>query len=812
MQRVRATISFTILAGLTVMSSPAFAQKVCVPPGYGVPGRSGPPKWVAWDADASVPVNETLIDPRWNGASGQAFGTGAASPPAEFRAVYGTTGTQTYLYLSWTINVADVASTDNHQLYVGFKPPAGDAKILRFRLPAATPTARPAAFTKCNGRDSSATCADTIGANNRPFYALYTASADAASCEDGTNPHWSRFVQDRNMAVHVDWVENTATPAASAASYWVVDATHWAVQLRIPLNTTATDFVNGIVAGTKIWYEIPVDSDGVAARYSFPRPANGIQRFESTNPGQLCHKETVAGAKFEDSFAELATLTPGTPTPGCGGVSLAYHDVGFIHDVALTPGVDFMTANLGNVIKGFRLDGTTPVVNSLFVRPYNGTADTGAPVSIANDQIKARMRIANWGAQQGIAYNEPGWNELPIPGGSRDKPMTGTSPVTPGQKGLIRVDWQLTQPQRCDYGIDTLSSTNWPAVPDPATCERRFSGWDQCILVEMTGGGAFEFANTSIYRNMAFGKMSLFEKPAVIDTAGLPVKRGHKHQDIYLFFSPRNLPTQLPAGTNGLDLIAANATKLGAELVAGFSVEDPDDDDDDGGDVVVFSDDVDSTHGRRAVKPGDFGLQRFVMRRPLAREIDALLPERRQLAGAIYSLPDDLRETVFLLDRIARMPRGEQRPRLTPEALTRELNELFTPALLDSLVPSVDVYVFYDTFEKLQDGFKRVSKLEPMSSFSFHGFLEPGEVVSQLSYAVGNAKQISDNVFRIRIKNGQKSAINFQVQALEAGEEPIEHDEHWNGGGGCGGGAGGGVFIGVGAMVGMGSLRRRRRK
>ncbi len=795
----KSTLASITMAGLVLVNTTsAFAAtKVCLPEAQGVPGRYDAPVWASW-AGATGTTNESLNDPRWVGASGHAFGTGGAQPPAEFRGLYKTEGAVTYLYLSWIMRVAD-ADDPNRQLYIGFTPPGGtDSKMLRLRFPATTVT-HPGPFTKCTGTDSSCGTAAK--------YSVYDFLADPADC-GGTAAEVTGWKQNTS-ATAVTWLE-------TATRFWVISPTEWAVQMRIPTSTTVgTSFNTAVMEGTKVFYEIPIDASGTAggtttARYSFPRAGAGLQRL-SLDDGSLLCKETP---NFQNTFTDVVKQSWGSSDPACNGVSLAFDDVGFVHN-NFSPAT-WETASLSSVESGqvWGQHAGSATVNSLLVRPFN---QTGNSTPIPANQITATVRIANWGTEPNfITENPTGWLELPIgpldgsgqpTRSSHDKQMEGS--VADNHRGVIKFDWTLNQKQKCEYGLET------GAVCGGTT--QIYNGWDQCFLVNLKGSGPFEFSSTSLYKNMMFGEMSVFEKPAIIETAGLPWKKGQKYQEIHLFFSPKNLPTQLPAKTQGIGLIAMNAEKLEKQLIAAYSVEDPIIDD--GPSVDRFNvesdrplifDDVDGGDQRWETPPDDGGIKQWLLRRPLNEKIDRLLPEASELPAELDSLPYEMQEPIILLNRIANLPRNQVENRLSAGDLTRELSEVFSSSAVNELLPSIDVYTYYNTFEPLIDGNKKSFRLEEMSSFSLHTWHDGP--VEKLLYVVdgNNVERLSDNHYVVKVKKGKQTqaAINIRVQAKEKGEAEICPDKDWDG---CHHG-GGFILVGLGAMFAIGPMRRRRRQ
>lgn len=125
---------FGTLTLVSLFSGPALAddKQLCVPPGYGVPGRDGPPEWLSGAAP-----DTNIDDPRWRGAAAQNYGPGG-SPHTRLRAVQ--SGTK--LYLSFQVLVDGEASQlPEDSVYIALAQNAGATHhLLRLQLTATTDT------------------------------------------------------------------------------------------------------------------------------------------------------------------------------------------------------------------------------------------------------------------------------------------------------------------------------------------------------------------------------------------------------------------------------------------------------------------------------------------------------------------------------------------------------------------------------------------------------------------------------------------------------------------------------------------------
>jgi len=203
-----------IFAVFGLISPSAFAddKKLCVPPGDGVPGRSGPPEWLSGST-----ANMALDDPRWRGAASQNYGS-SGSPHTRMRVVH----SNNRLYLSFQIFVDPSASTTQDSVYIALaQNEAATHHLLRLRLSA-----------------TSNTTASPTGVALEHTTWSGTAWAGAAP------PTW---VEDKAAWLTIDATDDSAV---------------WAINLKIDYNSL------GFTAPFKIWAGTAVQLTTTPVTYS----------------------------------------------------------------------------------------------------------------------------------------------------------------------------------------------------------------------------------------------------------------------------------------------------------------------------------------------------------------------------------------------------------------------------------------------------------------------------------------------------------------------------------------------------------------
>src|SRR5262249_35103021 len=126
-------------------------MSTCIPLGSGAPWASGAPDW--WTSPAANPLDQSTDDPHWGGAYVRTRGNDGAGAGARtqtsFRAMNGSIGGTTYLFLSWLIWLDPTVTAGPDQMWVGLGAgSAGTSPALLMQLQLAAVSAHAGDDTK----------------------------------------------------------------------------------------------------------------------------------------------------------------------------------------------------------------------------------------------------------------------------------------------------------------------------------------------------------------------------------------------------------------------------------------------------------------------------------------------------------------------------------------------------------------------------------------------------------------------------------------------------------------------------------------
>jgi hypothetical protein len=652
-------------------------------------------------------------------------------PPLDFRAVYTTAGAQKFVELSWQVSVGAIGSS--HALYVGFMTPGdvGSTQVIRFRLPAVG-AAAPAAsgiFYQCNGTDGdcSGECEDgsttPTCTKKSAWYEIYkykelcdkdgatpTVNCDCTFGYSGfTNA--TRFEGAGDIPEWIGMHDTAAahTTALRSSAYYTSDPSgRWTFRLRVPVDESGgvLDLKKGVIPGTQIWYEAPLDLTGAplsSPHQQWPRldphgacfPDNDSLHFEMPNPSSgspVFGDVVLVDPSYNPGFSPVSSLPA-----GCGGVSIVAQD---LHVIGPPPG------NIpGNTIYG-------DVSGSRFTNEFHATVHNDSPNPVLLNTLQAKFRLADWGVEPGGSgwpdFTTGVWDDVPATD-STTNPALNSSQIDPGNSLDLTMKWTLSNADITKYGLGASGGGT--------------NSHHQCMLVELSGaatsggGGNIDFSNRSAYTNMEFGSMSTFEQFAKIAAGS-----GYGGHDVYLVLMGKNTPEKIQA--NGREYITGNMFQKEWELkglYGGFAY---------GG----------FNYAGEQVNNQDV---------PELNWNSPLLPGWMELA---------------YLERV-RQGRVSKEAQEKMSALVDEMRLNLSVPTISDILPAFEVYAYVDTGETYSSGHTTHHVLAPLTSFGYD--LWHDGAMSGFSQVIDNAQKIGPNVYRVRTDKDGNAIIRVRSSSDE---------------------------------------------
>lgn len=798
------------LLAIATLADAAPAHDVCVPAAVGVPTRPGPPAWVqVWDPATYDPVQSIrLDDPRWNNATGHAFGTGAATAAVQTRALWATVGTQKFLYLSFISNLAPNETTNARDVFVGFNRAIPDTAndefgyIFQFHLsPGGSATAGTLAYC---GDAQQAACADNTTTD---YWRMYVDRVGAGNGNLGlcstTNHNGHQFAKWNGADYTkppIPWM-TSATATSGGVAVWKIPASdpaptqqnQWAIQVRIPIFTNTTGAVisaqSGIEANASFWYNVTEQAatGTFVSIAQWPDLPTSVCVNETT-PNTLIHETLLTANDYSNLTSAMPPLTP------CdAGFSIKPADIGAVFNMA----GPYDTIGLTTNITAYGADGKTAGTNTLVARVENTSTTTTLTAP-----LMARFRLADWGsAPFGPTAKDNGqWHDIRTAASgvcaSGGAPPCAPISIAPGAKKAISFAWQLGsdttlgKSEYCAYGITpsggtcsacTCSATNNQPnqgegclLTTPPTLATFATGESvclmqhnshECLYVELSSPtGAATFVNQSAFNNMNFGSMSTFERDATIDLRQLPKPSHGDKQAVIFMLMPRNMPAKLPAATTGAKLIAdrtLEAAKRISESYAGY--------------VGRLTDAEIATQVKRLKRvPMD---SEVVKASSLSKEYGEGAILRIEKTFQLMTDADRLR-TRSILDVAVAAQRAAHDPEATnPTPKTRVAADLtqnvvttLGPEIAATVVPTLEVYPFY-----LPNNLGKM--YQPMPSFAV--FLSHEGKLDGMHYSIEGATKLAENVYKMEIPVGKTDKIHIRASTEEfkAPEPPHPHPQ-----------------------------------
>lgn len=731
---IKSAVAMTALAAAatTASAQPSANTEACVPEAQGVPGGDialgafyGPPLWAAgWPgADPNRAVDTRPDDPRWINAGGSSlsdtFTTGSSLAPVEVRTLSSTIEGGTYLYLSWTLNVGDVDG--GRTVRLALAPTGQTAKVLRVRLPPALPrdVAGMRPIVECNNPATDTGDAPCDAANEAHYKVLTEVSANHFEyCNDSSAPATDACNPDN---VSPDWIDQSLRGWKDASGVWNI-------QVRIPVVAGATRFAQGIAPNTAMAFDVAINTAGTFGHFKWPRSF-----AFTTSPLE----DTEADAPATSAWGTFRSTTGAFPAPAsgtCGGIRVEGNwGLGIIHNP--TGATNYLTDPLTTAIRG--APGDVPVVNEFVVRVQNNSDK-----DIAVNDLKARFRIAKWGAQIGDVIGDDlnnAWHD--VRGGSA---VSNSSVIPAGTTGAIHFPWELNSTERCQYGVP--SPTDAMNVGCVAIYYQH-----QCIMVDLTGSPSLDidFETRGTWNNFDFSSLSTESEVATIDLRGLQ-PAPPPGTEVYVIGMARNMPRAATEGAQGASLVVDGA-------VAAASYE-----------ARIFGGEFYGA-GRVGFNPQELELRAI---EPPFHDAGAWadLP-RVDLPPLLRYLPEPVYRRYRALAVLQRLKADAD-----PQAATRALVSELGAADSTGVVPTLDIYALYKSPDS--------DRLLPLTSFTY--FLSHQGGFLGMHWVIDGAERISDNVYRLRIPQSGAQEIRVRMQAQTPGEVEIKPDPDWKPDGGSG--------------------------
>jgi len=526
-----------VLAAASVRPALA-APSFCVKDNIGVPGLGNVPE--PWWPAATASATATPDDPRWTGSTGHSLASGAATAPAELRASWHDIGGQKYLYLSWQFFVTSSAFSTQHFLFLALKD-GTNTRVVRLK------------FDQTSSTAPIDRCADVSASSCTQGYDVFFDPQPATTTCDSELPAGAQVL--RKDGTNMDWVKDTAR-------FWSVSRKKtpdaWALEVRIPVVASTTDFHGGVTATTQIQYAARLQTSGGSYELArWPR--------DPAKPKMFC---ATGGAFAQLWMFDPSAMQPlyleggGTPVPaeGCSGVvKLDMNKIGVL--------------DAGSIITDLNTTGA----NTLIARVHNG--DT---TEVAASSMFARFRLANWGSNDPASFDD-----VPL-STSAAAEVSNATKIDPGLDGDFTLDWTLGVDQQCQFTFDQYGNpttqASWLTKCKPCKTSASLPSYDgamaitggdggchigkfrhQCVAVELRGGNK-DFENRSMFNNLNFSQLSVSDQVALIDTSHLQAAPGQKEWDVFFVVMPRNMPGSAPAKTMAEIVAEAAADILQREL------------------------------------------------------------------------------------------------------------------------------------------------------------------------------------------------------------------------------------------------------
>lgn len=477
------------VAGLT---GPVAAQR-CLTGPQGLPhGLSGPPTWfdTSQDMTSTAPVYASLNDPRWANAGLTRYDGSADSD--RYRVMYDND----IMLVSVHTAISMTDQVDSSEAVFFGVTNGTVARAVKIGL-----------------------ATSSVGAGQpqpivNSFQEFIKDPSVSSPATAWPNPGDLDYPQDGVAAP--SWLKvSTLWPNESSVS--------WGLNFKVDLGSSGLNFPAGTMGVRYFIGTMKVDS----AINAHNDPA-----VPSGDPALWDFGGVSFGLKDWTAWRPLQPLGA-----ACTGVQLKWSGIGADDAGTLRSQVPYLNPDM------------TYAQNNMIARPVVNNPDFGTVAGAPEfkpapaDVLEARFRVAKWGSQASIDFNNLGaWSPLKDAAAGNPEWIPYTSAMA---------------------GADPEANLQCPANNASSVCGIPLAdvpppSWNpdishQCMLVEMrpTGVGT-DFANSSVYRNMDFARASTVSRPATIDVSGLAAIAGdNASRDIYLYVRRRNMP---PVGSAELTL------------------------------------------------------------------------------------------------------------------------------------------------------------------------------------------------------------------------------------------------------------------
>jgi hypothetical protein len=493
-----ASIGLPWLAHAQDIPPTGLGTDVCLHSALAVPGLSGLPTWPPTDNTAPAAGQRAeLSDPRWG--NGPLLGLKYPNDTDNVRYRFTVNGDDVAVTIQAKADAAPggtSGATTADYLVFGITDINGDQAYGVRIVPQKQITV--------NGTPTSAVGRHLVLTDSRVRQLRYDSGAVAPNPQWTDNPGIPSWITSGTLAVWND------------PSQQRVNGTAWGVSFKFKLSQVGLSATSGTMA--RYFVGAHIDNGSEAVNYASADVIGNCSPVATcaTFPTQADTGGNVALPAVPEQWTNVTSLVG-----ACAGVRLRSNNI---------------TSDL---------DGD----NAVNVHPSEFNAWTVSPTwpgAITAGQVRARVRLSNWGT---VARSLTDWNDVVDPLGPA---------LTNDGSGAFKYG--------CQNGATGLNICD---MVDPANITPTEH---QCMLVELSSANSsdpVEFEQASAYRNMYYQGLSEVQETATISVEGLDALLGNDlDRDIYLYVEPRNMPD---ASANLMTVNVPALQALRAQAEPGFA-------------------------------------------------------------------------------------------------------------------------------------------------------------------------------------------------------------------------------------------------